>query len=144
VSHAESQNASAQVQQLREALLTGRGPGASQKEIAEHTRARPLLGAVPPPVERALVAGQAEHLRAGDPVTSRIARRQERHGKRRAALAGAGAALLARSAVAWFVRARRRDRGRAGRRAGKPVSGPLTGGSRPAPRDAARQLSPWR
>ena len=107
MSHAESQDASARVKQLRGALLTGRGPGASEKEIAEHTRDRPLLGAVPAPVERALVARQAGHLRAGDPVTSRIARRRARQGKRRAALAGAGAALLARSAVAWFVRARR-------------------------------------
>lgn len=107
MSQAESQNPSALVQQLREALLTGRGPGASQQEIAGHTRDRPWLGAVPPPVERALVARQAGHLRAGDPVTSRIARRQARQGKRRAALAGAGAALLTRSAVAWFVRARR-------------------------------------
>lgn len=107
MSHAESQNASARVEQLRGALLTGRGPGASEKEIAEHTRDRPLLGAVPPPVERALVARQAGHLRAGEPVTSRIARRQARQGKRQAALAGAATALLTRSAVVWFVRTRR-------------------------------------
>jgi hypothetical protein len=107
VSQAESQEASARVEQLRGALLTGRGPGASEQEIGEHTRDRPLLGAVPPPVERALVARQASHLRAGEPVTSRIARRQARQQKRRAALAGAAAALLTRSAVAWFVRRRR-------------------------------------
>jgi hypothetical protein len=107
VSHAESQNASARVEQLRGALLTGRGPGASQKEIAEHTRDRPLIGAVPPPIERALVARQAGYLRAGEPITSRTGRRQARQGKRRAALAGAGAALLARSAVVWLVRVRR-------------------------------------
>ncbi|MGH3420290.1 MAG: hypothetical protein ACRDOD_11970, partial [Streptosporangiaceae bacterium] len=89
MSRADSQNASTRVEQLRGALLTGRGPGASQEEIAEHTRDRPLLGAVPPPVERALVARQAGHLRAGEPVTSRIARRQARQEKRRAALAGA-------------------------------------------------------
>ncbi len=107
MSQAERQNASARVEQLRAALLTGRGPGASEKEIAEHTRDRPLLGAVPPPVERALTSRQADYLRAGEPVTSRFARRQARQGKRRAALAGAAAAMLTRSAVAWFVRARR-------------------------------------
>ena len=58
MSQAESQDASARVEQLRGALLTGRGPGASEKEIAEHTRDRPRLGAVPPPAERALVARQ--------------------------------------------------------------------------------------
>ena len=107
MSHAESQNASARVEQLRGALLTGRGPGASEKEIAEHTRDRPWLDAVAPPAERALSARQAGHLRAGDPITSRIARRKARQGKRRAALAGAAAALLARSAVVRFVHFRR-------------------------------------
>ncbi len=110
MSQAESQEASARVEQLRGALLAGRGPGASEQEIAEHTRDRPLLGAVPPPVERALVARQAGHLRAGEPVTSRIARRQARQHERRAALAGAATALLTRSAVAWLVRARLRRR----------------------------------
>lgn len=105
--HAESQDASARVEQLRGALLTGRGPGASEKEIADHTRDRPMLGAVPPSAERALVARQACHLRGGEPITSRIARRQARQEKRRAALAGAATALVTRSAVVWSVRARR-------------------------------------
>jgi hypothetical protein len=112
VSQAESQEASARVERLRGALLTGRGPGASEQEVAEHTRDRPLLGAVPPPAERALVARQAGHLRAGEPVTSRVARRQARRHQRRAALAGAAAAILTRSVVAWFVRGRRLRRTR--------------------------------
>lgn len=57
--------------------------------------------------QASLVARQAGHLRAGEPVTSRIARRQARQEKRRAALAGAATALVTRSAVVWFVRARR-------------------------------------
>ena len=102
-SHAESQNASARVAQLRGALLTGRGPGATEKEIAEHTRDRPLLGAVPPPVERALVTRQGGHSRAGEPITD--AQRPQpgvRHDRRQAALAGAAAALLTRWLVLWL------------------------------------------
>jgi hypothetical protein len=103
---AEGDTASARVAQLRAALLTGRGPGASPREIAEHTRDRPLLGAVPAPVERALVARQGARLRAGDPVTDRSARAGVRRGRRRAALAGAATALLARWLVHRLIRPR--------------------------------------
>lgn len=55
---------------LRGRLLKGRGPGASEAEVARHTRDRPALGAVPPPVERALTsqqgpAGPCGHTPAG-------------------------------------------------------------------------------
>lgn len=103
---AERDTASARVAQLRAALLTGRGPGASAREIAGHTRDRPLLGAVPAPVERALVARQGARLRAGDPVTGRSARASVRRGRRRAALAGAATALLARWLVHRLIRSR--------------------------------------
>ncbi|MGI8882323.1 MAG: hypothetical protein ACR2KJ_17780 [Jatrophihabitans sp.] len=99
------------IAQLRAALLTGRGPGASEQEIAEHTRNRPLLGAVPAPVERALVARQAGHLRAGGPITSNEERSDARHGRRRAALVGAAAALLARSIGVRLDRSRRPPHG---------------------------------
>lgn len=100
-------DASARVAHLRAALLTGRGPGASAREIAEHTRERPLLGAVPAPVERALAARQANRLRAGAPIAGRTARRAAQRSRRRATLAGAATALLARSLVARHLRSRR-------------------------------------
>lgn len=103
-------DASARVAQLRAGLLTGRGPGASEQEIAEHTRERPLLGAVPAPVERALVTRQGRRLRAGEPITSPGARTQARRERRRAALAGAVAAMLSRWLVIRLVRSRRPQR----------------------------------
>lgn len=102
----DGHDASARVAQLRAALLTGRGPGASDQEIAEHTRDRPLLGAVPAPVERALAARQAARLRAGEPVTGASARAAIRRGRRRAALSGAAAALLTRWLVHRLIRSR--------------------------------------
>ena len=99
-------NASARVAQLRTALLTGRGPGASAQEIAEHTRDRTLLGAVPAATERALVARQGRRLRAGDPIAKPSARAAIRHGQRRAALIGAAAALLTRWLLYRLIRSR--------------------------------------
>ncbi|MDQ2813121.1 MAG: hypothetical protein M3Z75_14915 [Actinomycetota bacterium] len=99
-------DASARVARMRAALLGGRGPGASAQEIAEHTRDRTLLGAVPAPTERALVARQAGRLRAGEPITKRSARISIRHDRRRAALSGAAAALLTRWLVHRLIRSR--------------------------------------
>lgn len=99
-------NACARVAQLRTALLTGRGPGASAQEIAEHTRDRTLLGAVPAATERALVARQGRRLRAGDPIAKPSAHTAVRHGQRRAALLGAAAALLIRWLVRRLIRSR--------------------------------------
>lgn len=93
------EDASARVAQLRAALLTGRGPGAPDREIAEHTRDRALLGVVPAQIERALVARQGGRWRAGQPITERSARIGFRRGRCQAALAGAAAALLIR----WLV-----------------------------------------
>lgn len=101
-------DAATRVARLHAAVLTGRGPGASDQEIAEHTRDGPLLGAVPAPIERALVARQAAHLRAGEPIACAAARRAERRVRLRAGLAGAVTALLIRRLAARFVRARRR------------------------------------
>lgn len=44
--------------ELSATLLGGRGPGASDEEVTDHTRNRPWLGAVPAPVERALLSGR--------------------------------------------------------------------------------------
>jgi len=104
------EDASARVAQLRAALLTGRGPGAPDHEIAEHTRDRALLGAVPAPIERALVARQGGRWRAGQPITERNARIGSRRGRCQAALAGAAAALLIRWLVHRLIRSRH-DRG---------------------------------
>lgn len=103
---------SARIAQLRATLLTGRGPGASEQEISEHTRNRPALGAVPAPVERALVARQAGHPGAGEPITTHRARSQAGRRRRRAALVGAAAALLARSIGMRLIRSRRPPRRR--------------------------------
>ena len=100
------EDASARVPQLRAALLTGRGPGAPAQEIAQHTRDRSLLGAVPAPIERALVTRQGDHWRAGEPITKRSARTGFRRSRRQAALAGAAAALLIRWLVPRLIRAR--------------------------------------
>lgn len=47
--------AQAEIRRLRHGLLGGRGPGASEREIARHTRDRPVTGAVPTVIERELV-----------------------------------------------------------------------------------------
>ncbi len=108
-SHAARDNgpeASARLAYLRAALLTGRGPGASAQEIAEHTRDRALLGAVPAPVERALAARQNRRMRAGEPVTTRRAQVGVRRGQLRAALVGAAAALFTRWLAHRLIRSR--------------------------------------
>ena len=102
---------SARVAALRAAVLAGRGPGASEQEIADHTRDRPWLGAVPAPLERALVARQADRVRAVEPIASHRARSQARYVTCRAALVGAAAALLIRSIGSRLVRARHPRRG---------------------------------
>lgn len=100
------QDASARVARMRATLLGGRGPGASTQEIADHTRDRTWLDAVPAPVEPALVARQDRRARAGEPVTRRRARADIQHGRRGAALAGAVAALLTHWLVHWLTRSR--------------------------------------
>jgi hypothetical protein len=99
---------SARLARLRADLLHGRGPGASVQEVAEHTRDRPFLGAVPPPVERSLVARQSDRLRAGEPIRS-VPVRPTTSGRQLgrqlgAALVGAATALLAGSLVVRFLR----------------------------------------
>lgn len=96
---------------LRDTLLDGRGPGASDEEVARHTRNRPWLGAVPAPVERALVQRQADQLRAGEPIVNGRVLRRERSRSLRAAILGAVVALSVRAITA------RRDRPRRDRRA---------------------------
>ncbi len=100
--------------ELRATLLGGRGQGASNAEVTEHTRDRPWLGAVPAPVERALVERQAEHLRAGEPIVNRRVRREhQRAGRRRswqAALLGAALALTTRALVARRAASKRQQR----------------------------------
>lgn len=46
------------VDDLRDGVLGGRGPGASADELAAHQRDRDLLGALPCASERAIVAVQ--------------------------------------------------------------------------------------
>ncbi len=62
--------------ELRATLLGGRGPGASNEEVTEHTRDPPWLGAVPAPVERALVARRGEHRQGAAPELNDRAERQ--------------------------------------------------------------------
>lgn len=83
--------------QLRTSLLSGRGPGASEQEIAEHTRNRPMLGSVPASVERAVASGQTDHLRAGAPVTPARARARTPGRTFRGAVIGATAVIVVRS-----------------------------------------------
>lgn len=91
---------------LRATLLGGRGPGASTTEVTEHTRDRPLLGAVPASVERALAARQSEYIRAGTPVVNpRVRQAGERHSWRLIML-GAVLALAVRGAAVRFARRR--------------------------------------
>ncbi|HEU5037524.1 MAG TPA: hypothetical protein VFT70_10995 [Nocardioides sp.] len=97
---------------LRASLLGGRGPGASEQEVVDHTRNRPMLGAMTPPLERALVAGQADGLRAGGPsddprADDPVRRPRARWSHGRDLLVGAAGALLARSMVTRVFRRRR-------------------------------------
>jgi hypothetical protein len=94
--------------ELRATLLGGRGPGASEEEVTDHTRNRSWLGAVPAPVERALVERQTQHVRAGAPIVNRRVLRQERSRSLRAALIGAVVALAGRAIAVRFSRTRRR------------------------------------
>lgn len=96
--------------QLRTSLLSGRGPGASEQEIAEHTRNRPMLGSVPAAVERAAAAGQTDHLRAGAPVTPAPERGRTPGSTLRGAVIGATAAFVVRSIGGRLVRSPRRPR----------------------------------
>ncbi|OFE15058.1 hypothetical protein BA895_07990 [Humibacillus sp. DSM 29435] len=97
--------------ELRATLLGGRGPGASDEEVSDHTRNRPWLGSVSAPVERALVQRQTEDVRAGEPVVNDSVLREGRSRSVRAALLGAAVALSIRAVVVRRVRARlgRRD-----------------------------------
>lgn len=86
---------------LRTTLLGGRGPGASTEEVTAHTRDRPLLGAVPASVERALVARQGEHVRAGVPIVNpRVRRPGDTAGSWRSLAWGAVLALTVRAVAA--------------------------------------------
>ena len=108
-SHAAPDNAPdapARLACLRAALLTGRGPDASAQEIAEHTRDRTLLGAVPAPAELALAGRQNRRMRAGEPVTTRRAQAGVRRGQLQAALAGAAGALFTRWLAHRLIRSR--------------------------------------
>lgn len=53
----------AHVRQMRDDVLGGRGPGASQSEFLAHTRARQAVGGEPVPVLRERVARQAASAR---------------------------------------------------------------------------------
>lgn len=96
--------------ELRATLLSGRGPGASTEEVTEHTRNRAWLGAVPAPVERALVHRQTEQVRAGEPIVNHRALAKERFRTVRAAALGAVAALVIRAVMVRGVRPRRHRR----------------------------------
>ena len=92
--------------ELRATLLGGRGPGASTEEVTEHTRDRSWLGAVPAPVERALVHRQTEQVRAGEPIVNHRVLAKERSRTVRAAALGAAAALAIRAVMVRGVRPR--------------------------------------
>jgi|KBSMisStaDraftv2_1062788.scaffolds.fasta_scaffold1366096_1 hypothetical protein len=96
--------------ELRATLLGGRGPGASDEEVTDHTRNRPWLGAVPAPVERALVQRQTEQVRAGEPIVNHRVLRKERSRTVRAAALGAAAALVIRAVLVRRVRSPRHRR----------------------------------
>ncbi|WP_157623391.1 hypothetical protein [Terrabacter sp. Root85] len=96
--------------ELRATVLGGRGPGASTEEVTEHTRDRSWLGAVPAPVERALVHRQTEQVRAGEPIVNHRVLAEERSRTVRAAALGAVAALAIRAVVVRGVRPRRHRR----------------------------------
>ena len=92
--------------ELRATLLGGRGPGASTEEVTEHTRDRSWLGAVPAPVESALVHRQTEQVRAGEPIVNHRVLAKERSRTVRAAALGAAAALAIRAVMVRGVRPR--------------------------------------
>lgn len=96
--------------ELRTTLLGGRGPGASDEEVADHTRDRSWLGAVPVWVERALVERQGEHLRAGEPIVNSRVLRRRRSRSLRTAVLGAVVALVVRAVAVRLVRPRRQQR----------------------------------
>lgn len=96
--------------ELRTTLLGGRGPGASDEEVAGHTRNRVWLGAAPAPVERALVERQTQHLRAGAPVVNGQVLRRERSRSLRAVVLGAVVALALRAVSVRRARSRRQRR----------------------------------
>ena len=96
--------------ELRATVLGGRGPGASTEEVTEHTRDRSWLGAVPAPVERALVHRQTEQVRAGEPIVNHRVLRKERSRTVRAAALGAAAALVIRAVLVRRVRSPRHRR----------------------------------
>lgn len=96
----------ARLVELRATLLGGRGPGATTQEVADHTRNRPWLGAVPAPIERALVQRQTEHVRAGEPIVNHRVLQEERSRSIRAAALGAVAALVIRAVMKRRVRSR--------------------------------------
>ena len=64
---AQDQRAQDQVGRLRRQLLGGHGPGASDREVARHTRERPTVGAVPMMIERELVQVRTDLARS-DPA----------------------------------------------------------------------------
>ena len=96
----------ARLVELRATLLGGRGPGASTEEVTEHTRDRSWLGAVPAPVESALVHRQTEQVRAGEPIVNHRVLAKERSRTVRAAALGAAAALAIRAVMVRGVRPR--------------------------------------
>ncbi len=95
---------------LRTGLLAGRGPGASDEEILRHTRDRPALGAVPPPVERAMTAGQARQARAGTPLAAPGRALAQSRAPWRVMAASAAATLLLRSVIHRLLSSRRGTR----------------------------------
>jgi hypothetical protein len=103
---------------LRTGLLAGRGPGASEAEILRHTRDRPALGAVPPPVERAITAGQARQARAGVPAAAPGRALAQPRARWRVAAGSAVATLLLRSVIHRLLSSRRWTRRSANRQKG--------------------------
>jgi hypothetical protein len=93
---------------LRVGLLAGRGPGASEQEILRHTRDRPALGAVPPPVERATTAEQASQARAGVPPRNAGRWPAQPRARWRVVAGTAAATLLLRSVTHRLLSSRRR------------------------------------
>ncbi len=63
----DAERAQDQVGRLRRQLLGGHGPGASDREVARHTRERPTVGAVPMMIERELVQVRTDLARS-DPA----------------------------------------------------------------------------
>jgi hypothetical protein len=95
---------------LRAGLLAGRGPGASEEEILRHTRDRPAVGAVPPPVERAMTAGQTRQERAGTPPAVLGRAPAQPRAQWRVVAASAAATLMLRSVIHHLLSSRRGTR----------------------------------